>query len=568
MLLLENRLGILNAGVAAIDRFGSLMDRAVLVMRRRQGAFLHSWFGPGLPIDGLDLRVAVANAPEIQQRVTGIRDLQDRYRRWEQGPNLLEPVAGLAGVFAGMLIGGLVGAITVGSVVVGLLMLQIRFFERIGTAVGGGMSEWFAWKRLQGVVGDRSGGVGAWYTSGREGARWAEAGIDLGREALGERPDRPTTVRGALLDLADRLAALGAQVLGGAATLLSFVPLLRVLAGVATPILGLIDVAREIIVQAVTDVVDSVEGVVRRSGILDLPGILVRALGAAVGHIVGFVGQGLRLVRRPFEVLATGLAAAWRDNGTPMLRRITEHPVVVLLRGMGAAGAQIRRLGTEIAGLFPDIGRNILPTSVAAVATAVSAVASRFSSPGPSVASRAWGWIRGKLAGGGGPSLPPIPTPPPLLTPPLASAVAAAARAEMAELPLYVVGSVPRVFPAEAARLDARIRAAETEPAYRAAALVLQGAARLAGPEVDAAVAGVSAELDRVEQLLRRRPRARPPVRDVAPPRRLVPVLRRVRVTGTEPRHQGEVRAWVDEVVQRLRAAPFEVPTAATAGAR
>lgn len=566
-LLLHERLGVITGGMGRVASFGTIMDKATLVLRRRQGAFLHHWFGLGLPIDGLDLRVAVVNAPHLQARVRAIRGIQDRYRRSESGPNLLEPIAGMAGVLAGMLIGGLLGAIVSGTVLLGLLRLQLRFFSRIGQVIGGGWSLWRGWKRLRGAVGEESSDVGGWYDAGRSGARWAAAGIRLGESALGRRPDRPTTVLDAVLILLDRVAAFVAQIVGAAATFLHLIPVLWVLAGAVAPLCGLVDVGRTIAERAIETTVESVTGAIRHSGILHLPALLGRGFAVASKRIVAFLEGGLAAVRSPFTALAEGLVAGWSSAVVPVLKQVATHPMLTLLKGMAGLGAYIRRLGTDISGLFPAIGRNMLPASVDAVIGAVRAIASKFSSggsSGPGIGARAWAWVRRRLLGGGGPSLPPITPPPTLITPTIAPAVVAAAQLEVNELPMHIVGSVPRVIPAEAVRLEPRLREAEADPAYRAANLVLAAAGRLAGPEVDAQLTSLTARLDQLEASLRRRPRPEAPVRDVPPPRRLIPVLRRIRVTGSEERSLPEVRSWVDTVITGLVAAPFAVPAAAS----
>jgi hypothetical protein len=133
-------------------------------------------------------------------------------------------------------------------------------------------------------------------------------------------------------------------------------------------------------------------------------------------------------------------------------------------------------------------------------------------------------------------------------------------------LPVNIVGTVARVFPAERAGLAAELARREADPAFRAATAVVEAAARLAGPQIDAAVTGLSDTIDRLETtLVGRRRRAPDPVRDIPPPRRLVPVLRRVRVTGAPP-EVADGRAWVGEIVRQLGAQPHAVPVAAGGG--
>ena len=573
-LLLKEHLGVLTAGVKKVAPLGSIMDRATLVLRRQQGAFLHAWFGPGLRIDGLDVAVAVVNAPAIQARVGHARDLQARRAEVEQGPgggeaaNLFMPAAGLAGVLAGTIVGGLLGAALSGTVVIGLLGLQFSFFSRLVGIVTGSRRLWAGYTGLYGDVGEESSDYLAYAAGGREAARWVDALTGLGRAALGPRPERPTTLRDALFVLLDRVTALVSQAIGAFATFAHLVPVVRALRAAVDPLLGLVGVGERIITAAVTDTITALADVVRANQIARLPGLLISSLGRAMATMVAFVGDALGVVRRPFSLLMDGVTTAWDAQGAPILQAVRDHPVLTFFAGLGSIGTFLARLGREVAGLFPSVVRNITPASVSALITAVKTVHGWFSSgsSGPGVASRAWSWARARLSSGGTPAriAPRRPVP---ITPFVAPLAAEAARQEMAELPLHIVGSVPRVFPAERARLEAELTRREADPAYRAATLVVEAAARLAGPEIDAAVGTLSARLDEIEaSLVGRRRRPAPPVRDLPPPRRLVPMLRRVRVTGAPqpPDVTGggtaEARAWVGEIVRQLGAAPFPVP--------
>jgi hypothetical protein len=578
-LLLKEHLGVLTAGVKRTAPLGSIMDRATLVLRRQQGAFLHAWYGPGLAVDGLDLRVAVANAGEIQARVGHARSLTARHAEAIRGPgggdaaNIFMPAAGLAGVLAGAIVGGLVGAVLGGMLVLGILRLQVPLFKRLASIFTGGMRLWTGYKGLFGVGAEEGTDYLARVTGGREAAPWIDALTTLGRSALGDRPQRPTTPQDAVFVLLDRISALVAQAVGALATFGRLVPVARALRGIVDPVLGLVGVGERILTAAVVDTYSALAGVVKAGHIAQLHKLLVASLGKAARTIVGFVGRALAALRHPFTVLRIGIDAGWKANGAPVLNLIKEHPLVTFLKGLGKVGGYLKRLGKEIESLFPSLLRDLTPASVAAVAAAAKTVAGWLSSGsgGPGVASKAWAWARGKLgklfSGGGGPPARLAPRRPVPLTPVLAPVVAAAAEREMAELPLNIVGSVPRVFPAERARLEAEVARRESDATYQAATRVVEAAARLAGPEIEAQLRDFTGTLDRLERtLVGRRRRPEPPVRDLPPPRRLVPVFRRVRVTGVAgDEHSG--RAWVREVVRQLGAEPFPVPSVAAPGA-
>jgi hypothetical protein len=82
------------------DSYRSFLDRQAEVIARARGAFLSRWFGPLLPLEGLSVQVALANLAALVARARSV-SVTGRLSPWDQ-PNLTEPLAGLAGITAGM----------------------------------------------------------------------------------------------------------------------------------------------------------------------------------------------------------------------------------------------------------------------------------------------------------------------------------------------------------------------------------------------------------------------------------------------------------------------------------
>ena len=86
---------------AAFGRWNAVLRLETVVIDRARGAFMVHWFGPRLPSSEGRLRVVIDNIVPLGERY---REARSRSMGGQTGPHLLEPVAGLAGTFAGMLI--------------------------------------------------------------------------------------------------------------------------------------------------------------------------------------------------------------------------------------------------------------------------------------------------------------------------------------------------------------------------------------------------------------------------------------------------------------------------------
>src|SRR5215216_2080605 len=115
-LLLKSMAGTLRAAGAALAPWTQIVPLESTIVERARSAFLVHWFGPRIPVDGLSLKGIIVNIDELgEQRQLAERSLP----RTATGPNLLEPVMGIAGLVAGLALspaGAVVGVITMLSI--------------------------------------------------------------------------------------------------------------------------------------------------------------------------------------------------------------------------------------------------------------------------------------------------------------------------------------------------------------------------------------------------------------------------------------------------------------------
>lgn len=86
---------------AAFERWNAVLRLEAVVVDRARSAFLVDWFGNRLPRTNGRLRIVISNIDALGERY---REARSRSMGGQTGPNLLEPVAGMAGMMAGMLI--------------------------------------------------------------------------------------------------------------------------------------------------------------------------------------------------------------------------------------------------------------------------------------------------------------------------------------------------------------------------------------------------------------------------------------------------------------------------------
>lgn len=136
-LLLEDMMKTLRTGAAKLERWGTMALLEELLIDRARGAFMVHWFGTGIPITGLHIRIAIANLAELRARFSDV--LAERNRRTTAGGiNLLEPLSGLTGMVLGM-----------SFVPTSMLLLSVAMYQHI--------KEWF--ETLSSMITWLSGGL-------------------------------------------------------------------------------------------------------------------------------------------------------------------------------------------------------------------------------------------------------------------------------------------------------------------------------------------------------------------------------------------------------------------------
>src|SRR5579871_1402666 len=100
-LLLHHTFHVLQKGAKALEPWNQLVVLEQILTDRARSAFLVHWFGPGLPLYGLSLRIAIDNLKELQLRYQAVVAATTPDA---SGLNLTEPLAGIGGAAVGMLI--------------------------------------------------------------------------------------------------------------------------------------------------------------------------------------------------------------------------------------------------------------------------------------------------------------------------------------------------------------------------------------------------------------------------------------------------------------------------------
>ena len=297
-LLLTQQFTMLADGVRKLSRWENLTDTFALVARRLRSAFLVEWFGTALPFAGLDLEVMIGNLDELRARWAMVT----RGRRDDAGfpgPNLTESLLGAGGMLAGALaapLNGMIAAVILGSVMrdwwqklfagliwisgggllTGLLLLGGPLFALglISYADSGQASD------LYGVLGGL--------------AALALPLYRLWAQLSGREPIRNPLLR-QLAVLADRLAALVAQVLGAVAV---------AVARIAPQLGPAVDAARATR-DAVGQILDAITLVALSA--LDVLGQLLRGPSSLPAIARGVVTALLGLVARLGQMVAATL---------------------------------------------------------------------------------------------------------------------------------------------------------------------------------------------------------------------------------------------------------------------
>ncbi len=425
-LLLSQQLGLLATGVRKLTRWEGLTDAFALVARRLRGAFLVRWFGTTLPIQGLDLQVAVVNLDALRARWAAVtRAPSDE----GGGPSLVAPLLGAAGTIAGALafpLNGMVAAMMLGS-------LMRRWWQRLMAGL--------AWVSYGGLMTAALSvgvplvalGLIASAVGGQAGdaadvlAAMAGLGLALHRlwaQLSGREPVRNPLLR-QLLTLGDRLAGLVAQLMGAIAVAVTrIVPLLRPATDAAlSTILAvgeMVDALKLVVVDAVTAMRLLVEG---PTGLPALAHSVIRAMHRLVDRLADLVTATLReMLTIALGRIGPTVGAVVRfalDAAGFVQQVILDQPFVRVLLALRGLTAQARAWYAR-------------PTPARAASGAVSRPPSPWVTSFPAPATTR-AWVRGL---GMTPTVPHLSvTPPPLFGPGAVDPVARAMRAGLLPAP-------------------------------------------------------------------------------------------------------------------------------------
>lgn len=213
------------------------MSRLVLIeeqlLRRARGAFLVHWFGTGVPERQLSLHVAIANEAALRARYLEVQRSMDEPL---PGLNLLGPLAGIAGLLAGIAVSP-TGVVLIATELSALSDLLVGMMDSgVFTVIWHGLVRW-----LTPVLGPAAGLLAAvaglaWTVAAALGGdRTSRAAVRiLGETALlldalirfwdvlnGPRENVKNPLLRKILDLMDRVTGVGVQVIGFAALVIT-----------------------------------------------------------------------------------------------------------------------------------------------------------------------------------------------------------------------------------------------------------------------------------------------------------------------------------------------------------
>jgi len=225
--------GILRTAGNALAPWLQIVPLESTIVDRARSAFLVHWFGPRIPVDGLSLKGIIVNIGELSaQRQLAERSLPQT----ATGPNLFEPVAGIAGLAAGILItpmGAIVGAVTMIQIMglsvktffiallwvaaaIGFLIGMIAAPAGTAVLVGGAIAGLVGGAALIVALSDRN-DVRAVYNLFAALAGMMNATVIFLREIMGGAAQAKNPLMRQFLGLFQPLAAMMAQLIGAVA---------------------------------------------------------------------------------------------------------------------------------------------------------------------------------------------------------------------------------------------------------------------------------------------------------------------------------------------------------------
>jgi hypothetical protein len=578
-LLLAQHLTFLTQGVKKLDRWEGLTDTFALVARRLRGAFMVGWFGPGIPVQGLDVVVTVTNLDELYDRYLQVTS--GNRGSGSRGPNLTEPLLGGAGVLAGALanpLNGMVASMILGSV---LHSWYVKLIAGLGWVSAGGLTTALLLiaaplialglipQAFGGQAGDAFDLLGAL-------AAMALPLRRLWRQLSGRESARNPLLR-QLMTLGDRLAALLAQVLGAVAvTVTRIAPQLYPAMAAARATYAAVVPIGEAIHLVVLNMLDALGLLLH--GPLSLgavQGVVIRALRAMVGRLRGLV---LATIAEVVTIATARVGPTMSAVATYMVQAsrfvravILETPFVRWLLAVRDISQVVQRWSSRPVPP-PPTPRTPAPPSPWLTSFPMPASLSAF----------------GRLLRKSHPVPLPTATAPPFVGPGVVAPIADVLRAlpfltdpdpfaldDAQRASVRRFRRPPSVLGGLAADLQARRDAADRGGAAFALADLYAGrhpyvdrSLALLGPGAAASVVPrLEGLLDRLDVELRgRRPSF--PVRDLPEPAAIRPVVGRLVVrSGGGGDVEGRSRAFVETLRQQLDARSYVV-TAAGAGAR
>lgn len=372
-LLLQQDFQRLARAARPLDHWREVLVLEALVIDRARGAFLSTWFGATLPRSGDAVSIGIGNIAALGEQ---FRRARAQSIGGDTGANLAEPLAGMAGMAAGILFSpsgsilALYGLLRTATGTLPWVLFNLLF--NTGD-VGGALSLAFAGVVMgvgvaAGAVLLPVGFIGAIlyiaFNSGRPGtgqlayellgalARLFQALPRLVAQLLGPREGVRNPLIASILGLFDRLAALMAQGIGAMAWLVTRVfplilPWTREFLAIGQLAVATIDLVKTILEDAKT----------RLFGLFDAsdPNSLASIAGRLIDHTVAGVMQWIDAVGQAMDQLDSAIrtgaraaiaAAGGNIRGMIAVARklVMNFPLITTFRALAAVAAVVRSI--------------------------------------------------------------------------------------------------------------------------------------------------------------------------------------------------------------------------------
>ena len=391
-LFLQENFQVLTKGAATVAPWETLVRIERILIDRARSAFLVHWFGERLPVFGSNVLVWIGNLGELQVRYRRVL-AQSRFQ--PESISLVEPVAGLVGNLAGMLLSP-AGAITViygvlrlirntiGHIALALPLAILGGPFLTGLGVGLGVPISLSFGLFAGLTQAAAPDATVQAVLGLIAAltRALDAFNVLFGQLLGPRDQVRNPLLRSILDLLDGIAGLLAHLLAFAAIVVTRVgPLVLPWAREMLAFKNLIPSVVEMLTHLVTSAVDRISGMIDDpSSPLYLLRPFHRVLAAIEEALPSMLGVIATLLLRAAALMIVGALralpdlASWLGTvGGLVARHVLDHYVFRQILGLIAA------VRTVIDIFQPLVGSGSAP------ATAPSTPAPSSSSSSPSI---------------------------------------------------------------------------------------------------------------------------------------------------------------------------------------